>query len=435
MALLSSSQIRTWFQGSLSSSGFSHLDEIPLQVWKNAVQHGKPALPPGFLGILFERLTGRGAGPRIPAPEDSLERELLFAIASGEGFEHLEGIFALAGGSPRAGFIAGVMEQVIDRLPDFACPEIQFTTRDLDEALGGKQPPDTSFPVEAVLPIVYRDALNGLNRRPFKLGQADLFEIGHPHLFRKPADRTFYRRLMSGMRGLSMFARGTFTLREELPMVVARYGEAKMLPLGGYDSLTNKGDIASLVPSELGFIDDSMEVDLFDYKYCENQLLYFKREEGAVFRIRRHLRVHLPLTPFFEHERHLGLLFAWCLVFAERVIETFTKDIVRIEYVFSGFRPTAFAEAGEFLRHFLAEKGNASRIALEFSDDQTRPDPFPPNTQAWVIGPTKRGIAKFVPGSFPQSDQFASADAADQERFLGEQITEILETMVNDSWR
>lgn len=65
------------------------------------------------------------------------------------------------------------------------------------------------------------------------------------------------------------------TLKTENDKVIKDFSEPQLLLIGGYDSLTNKGELSSLVPSELAYIDDSESFDYFDYKYFfkENVLL------------------------------------------------------------------------------------------------------------------------------------------------------------------
>ncbi len=434
MALLKKPEITAWLNASLEASGFRHLEPLPQRIWKDAVRAGKNALPPGFFGLLWERLTHKTAGTHRERAGLPIEEELLARLARIPGFEHLEGLFILRGARPPEEFTAGVFAQVLDRLPGFHSPAIQMASLDLESVLEQPAAPDPAFPAARHLQTVYQDALSRLAAAPLALTPVDLFEIGHPHLFRSPADRTFYRRMMAGVSGLAHWATGVFTLKEESAMVVAQFGEPQILPLGGYDSLTTKGDISSLLSSELGFIDEEMAVDLFDLKFCENQLLYFKREEGAVFRIRRDITVDLELTPFFEHERHLGLLFAWCFVLAERLMETFIKDAVRVFFQFRGFTPSAFREACAFFRFFLEEKGIFKRIFLSSLGDPPA-DFQSARAQGWKLGGPPDERLKHIPVSFPQSDAFAAADPLEQERELGASIVQILKQMIGHADR
>ena len=452
---LSSFQIKGWYSASLQLSGFKELDALPKAVWMAVVLQGKRALPPGFLGNFIERLTHKTAGIHSGTRAFPLEDGLMDKICIGTGFEHLEGVFILAGAKCDPRFFSGVIEQVMDRIPGFFNPLVNFSDKDLDAAMreiDRPEPPvresrahpggrtgiffaDRESSVLSTIETIYREVLEHLERDPFRLNQADLFEIGHPSLFEKPADRTFYRVMMRAVKGIATWAGGVFTLREETPVVVSHFGEPQMLPLGGYDSLTNKGDISSLVPSELAFIDEAMPVDMFDYKFLENQLMYFKREQGAVFRIRRRVHIQVELTSFMEHERHLGMFFAWCLILSDKILDAFTKDIVEIQFEFMGFEPTAMKDALEFFRHFLREKGNADRVTVEI----TSGDPVPPKIskrhQCWILGRIPFSDMKHVDLAFPQNDDFASRDEGEQEKHLGMIISGTLERMVVNAYR
>ncbi|MFZ2958269.1 MAG: hypothetical protein WA705_15375 [Candidatus Ozemobacteraceae bacterium] len=438
MSFLSPAHIKSWYVESLRYSGFNELYAFPRDYWKNAVIHGRRGLPPGFLAALYERLTRRDAGSRGEVSISALEQELFSRICQGDGFDRLEGMFILAGSRDDPTFAEGVLDNLLDRLPDFIHPMLQMAPRDLATAFGDEISVDPLFSALPLIEHLYQEAIDTLTKKPFCLTPVDVFEIGHPALFRKPSDRIFYRRLMRTLNGISLHTSAVFTLHEEAAMVVARFGEPQVLPLGGYDSLTNQGDIASLVPSELGYIDETMPVDLFDVKFMERQLLYFKREEGSVFRIRRDVRLCVELTPFMEHERHLALLFGWCLVLSEKLLEVFTKDIVRVRVELSGYKASALADAGEFFRHFLREKGNAERISLHLPDDPSlakESEPNPLIVQCWSIGLKKSTNAKHLDALFPQTDTFASSTPEEQERTLGESINHILETMVEHAHR
>jgi len=222
-----------------------------------------------------------------------------------------------------------------------------------------------------------------------------------------------------------------FTIKEESSWVVARYGEPQVLPLGGYDELTNKGTLSSIVTSELAYIDESMAFDLFDYKFVENQLMYFKRDSGAVFRIRRDVRVKIALSEFFEHERHLGLLFAWCFNFAEKLIDTFVKDMVNVFIELDGFQPSSLDDACRFFGHFLHEKGLSERICLGTGKIRTSETlHHRENAQTWLFSAVAEPGTIFVPLRMPQSDEFAALEPEEQNRILGSLINDSIERMV-----
>ncbi len=68
-------------------------------------------------------------------------------------------------------------------------------------------------------------------------------------------------------------------------------------PIGGFSSISTSGSLENLVTSELIYMEgaDSSEVDLFDMRYVEGELLFYTRDESVFIRSRRQL--NLVLSP------------------------------------------------------------------------------------------------------------------------------------------
>lgn len=58
-------------------------------------------------------------------------------------------------------------------------------------------------------------------------------------------------------------------------------------PVGGYSSVSNRGTIESLLPSQLAYMEKTKDIDLFDVKYVRDELLYYSRDENQFLRRRR----------------------------------------------------------------------------------------------------------------------------------------------------
>lgn len=432
MDFLNPSQVRSWYETSINVSGFSRLNPLVLRIWKKAVMRGRQALPPGFTARMFENLTRRPAGERKRGRTFDREDAILDAICRKSGFEDLEGLFILRGNTLSSEFTESVMLQLLDVLPGFILNSIRFSSQDLESAFAPDTPADPRLPVSGLLLQIYGELENMFADSPFRLSNGSIFEITHPDLFSSPADRTFYRYMTETMEGISRWSKGTFTLREDAASLVESCGEPQVLMLGGYDSLSNKGEFSSLLTSELAYIDEAMEVDLFDYKYLEKQLMFFKREEGAVFRIKRNVTVIFELTPFVEHERHLGMCFGFSLALAEKILEAFFKDRVNIEFVFTGYKPSGMPKACEFFRHFLREKTLAEKVSVRLDHGDVAEPKH--RTQCWLLGKRSMYPLKFVKLEFPQTDEFAALKSTDQERLMGNLILETIETMVKNAY-
>lgn len=435
MRFLHPDQIAFWYQRSLQKSGFSSIFAFARDFWKDLVRRGNYAVPPGFVARLMERFLSVPVGEKTAFVESfPVEDDYLAKIFSAEGSDRLEGIFLLTGADRDPILAQGIFHQIIERLPPFQQEMIVFSDSDLEKSFKLAAASSAGFDVDAALESLYTKAIDSFAQLEFRFYADDIFEIGHPKLFERPADRFFFRRMTRAMKGMTTWTRSVFTLKEESSWVVAKYGEPQTLPLGGYDELTNKGTISSIVTSELAYIDETMEFDLFDYKFIENQLTYFKRDSGAVFRIRRDVLIKVTLTEFFENERHLGLLFAWCFNFAEKLIEVFVKDMVDVIIVLDGFKPSSFNEACNFFTHFLKEKGLGQRIRLAAHEQAGNlTNLLRENSQTWLFAAKNAGTGSFVPAEFPQSDEFAATQPDEQEKILGTLINSAIELMVRNA--
>ena len=432
MILLRPDQIACWYNFSINRSGYSELYAFARDFWKDLVRRGNRAIPPGFLARLIESFMSVPAGVKkngATLPES--ESRFLQMIHSASGADRLDGVFIISGADSDTARAQPIITQIVDRLPAFRHAALVFSDTELEKSFAMEAVSSAGFNVEEALEQIYNLAIHELAEIEFKFDTDDIFEIGHPALFERAADRLFYRRMVEAMRGLATWTRSVFTIKEESSWIVARYGEPQVLPLGGYDELTNKGTLSSIVTSELAYIDESMDFDLFDYKFIENQLMYFKRDSGAVFRIRRDVRVKLELSEFFEHERHLGLLFAWCFNFAEKMIDTFVKDMVNVFIELDGFLPSSLKDACNFFGHFINEKGLSERICLTADKNRTSETlQLRENAQTWLFAPVKDESSIFIPLSFPQSDEFAALESDEQNRIPGGLINDSIERMV-----
>ncbi len=433
MRFLLPDQIAFWYRQSLQKSGYKEVFAFVRDFWKDLVRRGSHAVPPGFVARLMGRFLSIPVGERLAGHVGfAAENEYLDAICHAEGADRLEGIFLLTGADRDTALAQGIFQQIIERLPPFQHSEIAFADSELEKSFSIEHAVSAGFDVDQALNDIYANAAGQFKRSDFRFYADDIFEIGHPGLFIRAADRLFFRRMTRAMKGMAFWTRSVFTLKEESSWVVAKYGEPQTLPLGGYDELTNKGTLSSIVPSELAYIDDSMQFDLFDYKFIENQLMYFKRDSGAVFRIRRDIVVRVTLTEFFEHERHLGLLFGWVFNFAEKLIETFVKDMVNVIIVLDGYEPSSLKDAGEFFTHFLREKMLDKRIMLLAGRKAavTLPEKLRANAQTWYFAAKDEPGQKSVRFVFPQTDEFAATKGDEQEKILGELINEAIDGMV-----
>jgi hypothetical protein len=81
--------------------------------------------------------------------------------------------------------------------------------------------------------------------------------------------------------------------------------EESTYPIGGFSSMSTAGSIENLVSSELIYMEKSSvnagNLDLFQLRWAEGELLYYSRDENVYFR--QHREICWLLTPLVERER------------------------------------------------------------------------------------------------------------------------------------
>lgn len=435
-------KILFWYDFSIKKSGFMSLEPQIREFWKKLVSNGQCAIPPGFLASIMNRIMPLKIGRALPDKVRFEEEEsYITRILDSEGADKLFNLFVFSESGNKYENFINIFEQILLRLPDFRHSKVIFLESEIEKAFDvypstfDANKYETEFDAEIILKEIYLNAENEFIESKVKFKEEDIFEISHPKLFEKSSDRLFYRKMSNAIKTMGFWLRGTFTLQEESSWIVTKYGEPQTLPIGGYDELTNKGNISSMLTSELAYIDESMDFDLFDYKMVENQLLYFKRDTGSIFRIRRDFLIQISLTEFFEHEKNLGILFACIFCFSSKIIEVYAKDMVKVSILLDGYTPTSMKEAATFFDHFLAAKTLSNRVSLFIqSDDKIPEELVRKNTQLCVFGPRGLKGANHIKFVLPQDEEFARLSQETQEQELGKLINRLIEKMVKNEF-
>jgi hypothetical protein len=130
--------------------------------------------------------------------------------------------------------------------------------------------------------------------------------------------------------------------------VASKLEDESVYPAGGFASVSTSGSLENLVTSELIYMDPpkskgqgAPEVDLFDMRYVEGELLYYTRDE-AIF-VRRRRLVILALAPDLVRtrvkDRHLPwqrivLMLGVVLVVTKKLVELLGEEALEIRVVF-----------------------------------------------------------------------------------------------------
>lgn len=115
-------------------------------------------------------------------------------------------------------------------------------------------------------------------------------------------------------------------------------------PIGGFSSISTSGTLENLVSSELIYMDDvgsSGDVDLFDLRYVEGELLYYTRDESVFVRSRRLLT--FAITPELAKARfkdqgvrwqRLVIVFGLIACAVRRLCDWLNEDGLKFRVVF-----------------------------------------------------------------------------------------------------
>jgi len=143
------------------------------------------------------------------------------------------------------------------------------------------------------------------------ISEVDLFELRHWSRLNSEDLRLGCRQLMEVERRFGPIDPRGVTLPREDDEADSAFTDDTLYPTGGITELTTSGAWENLVLSELIYIDDERpdEVDLFDLRFVENELLFYLRDEGQLSSKRRLVAMVIDLgdlftlsTPGYEHQ-------------------------------------------------------------------------------------------------------------------------------------
>jgi len=108
------------------------------------------------------------------------------------------------------------------------------------------------------------------------------------------AQRVAVRQVLEAATALDHRLPRTVRPRLRTGQVASGLEEEDAYPTGGFAALTNSGSPENLVTSELVYMDDEpTEIDLFDVRFAEGELLYYTRDESIYTRERRRIGIGL----------------------------------------------------------------------------------------------------------------------------------------------
>jgi len=184
--------------------------------------------------------------------------------------------------------------------------------------------------------------------------------------------------------------------------------EEDTYPVGGFSSMSTSGSIENLVTSELAYMEDGGpgEIDLFDVRFAQGELLYYTRDEATL--LRNHRYIHVTVLPSVSKARvkdthapwqRIVMLLATLHALLVRVVDDLGAEDLRIRVSFPVDSTALVAEEALVRVCFLEQ---IERGVLEIVRGAARAELAAPNThvttglcQAIIVGhPTASVLAE-----------------------------------------
>jgi hypothetical protein len=301
----------------------------------------------------------------------------------------------------RTGFAAGAMVSAGAARRLLARPPAEILAR-VQAAL--QRPTE----VLAQLAHGYEGLVHAARKAPRLLDDADVFAIEHLAVLGSATQRLAIAQVLDAAAELGRaMPRSRKPKRATRGLSPTRLEDESAYPAGGFAALTTSGSLENLVSSEVVYMEDGPEMDLFDVRYVEGELLFYTRDEAVHVRPRRAiawlldpslaaLRFKDPELPFQRVVVLLGLVV--CLV--RRLFEWLNDEdlAVRVVFLREPHRGPALApERGLtdlLLREWIAK--GAAEVLDATADEAARAlvlDAKRAHVQAVYIGPPERATA------------------------------------------
>jgi vWA domain found in the FtsH ternary systems len=166
---------------------------------------------------------------------------------------------------------------------------------------------------------------------------------------------------------------------ETLKEIPSRERAAGDVPLGGYNAISTRGRLESLVPSQLVWLDIPIgEATLFAVKYERQELLYYSRQDNRLHQRLRHVAFIIddslgasrnkPKTLPFQR---MTLVMACLLTLWSRIEGILAREALRLSWIFVGNR-NKLKDEFQLLSRLLAPEVAEGRMAFEYVSEKNR---------------------------------------------------------------
>lgn len=202
------------------------------------------------------------------------------------------------------------------------------------------------------------------------LGIAGIIEKGLDVADRAP--RIQLRQITSAQADLDQVVGKTVSSQGIIRHVSSKDVTNGSIPLGGYSSLSVRGRLESLMPSQIAWLDIPIgEINYFQIKYRRQELLYYSRSENLLFKIKRNIyflidkslkgsRKKYPELPF----QSLTMLMAVFGCLWEQLKDRVSSEGLTLSLIFVGCGQEFFGEK-KLLQLLFSSEIQIGRMQIE----------------------------------------------------------------------
>ena len=167
--------------------------------------------------------------------------------------------------------------------------------------------------------------------------------------------------------------------RMEVPTRVA---DEDIYPVGGYASIGTKGSVESLLHSQLAYLDDGPQPDLFTVKFVRDELFYYTRDENQFLRRKRAFVIVLDPSLVLSRVKdpdapvqRIVLALSATLVLVRKLIEWLTTDALKIELLLPAENTKrALGHEEELLQILLRESIDSGIVSVDSLSKEAVPE-------------------------------------------------------------
>lgn len=160
----------------------------------------------------------------------------------------------------------------------------------------------------------YQSLITGARRLGTLIGEAEVFLMENLEALGELTQRIAIEQMIDVMDALSatLPRRLKPAGRHERERIPTPLAAEDQYPTGGFAALSTAGSLENLVASELIYMEErgaESDIDLFDLRYAEGELLYYTRDESVFVRGRR--VITLAFMPDLESVRFKDASLSW----------------------------------------------------------------------------------------------------------------------------